>query len=226
LQDPGLLRRQERRLPARVEKHLHVAGGDLRTTRAAQGPQISSSLSARARARHAGARERGETPWLEASAAPARISQPWIASKTACARSELVPVAAAMLCKRAWKIRNFECELFLACMDGVAREEQQDSGGGEQAATAEGWHGTGGGAAVVEPEGPASGGRAGACSVQLVPADVYRALTGERGHRGGRGCGRPRGPGTGWTRWASRPDERCVRWQSRGRRARTCSSRQ
>lgn len=117
-------------------------------------------------------------------------------------------------------------ELFLACMDGVAREEQQASGGGEQAATAEGWHGTGGGAAVVEPEGPASGGRAGACSVQLVPADVYRALTGERGHRGGRGCGRPRGPGTGWTRWASRPDERCVRWQSRGRRARTCSSRQ
>ena len=120
--------------------------------------------------------------------------------------------------------KNFE--LFLACMDGLAREEQQASGGGEQAATAEGWHGTGGGAAVVEPEGPASGGRAGACSVQLVPADVYRALTGERGHRGGRGCGRPRGPGTGWTRWASRPDERCVRWQSRGRRARTCSSRQ
>ncbi len=77
-------------------------------------------------------------------------------------------------------------------MDGE-EHSAQSRGDGEQAATAEGGHGTGGGAAA-EPERPAPGGRAGVCFVQLPP-HVYRALSGERGQRA---TGLVRPPARAW----------------------------
>jgi hypothetical protein len=73
---------------------------------------------------------------------------------------------------------------------------------------------------AATPVRPAREAGAGACSVQPVPADVYRALTGEWDSAARRGSH------AGLVAWVRALIRVCVRpWQNRGRRTRTCSSR-